>query len=628
MIRVALYARVSSEQQEQRGTVASQVAAVRAYARAHQFAVCEDYVCVDDGYSGARLDRPGLDRLRDGAALRAFDAVVVRCPDRLARRYAYQVLLVEELSRWDIPVHFCENPPPPDPQAQLLVQLQGIMAEYERATIAERYRRGKLFRLRQGEALCWRVPYGYRRLPRQGPLAPRIEVDEAAAGWVREIFRWHVEERLSARRMARRLMAQGIPSPTGKRRWGPGTINRILHNEAYLGSLAYNRLDTTRPPIPRGWGKQPRTHTGLRPREEWIRLSVPPLVDPALFARSQEIQIDNSRFSPRRLREERWLLRGLIRCEACGRAMTCVRMRGVPGTYQYDYACQRDPLSTDAPCAQRRVRAEALDAFVWAEVRRHLEDPATLTRAYQQAGTDGGQLDESAVGARVRQVERRQQELEHEATRLLDAYQAGALELAQFARRQTALGECRHQLAQERRGLAEQQAAAGQQQTIHQGLAAFSRHIRTRLQELLFSERQELVRLVVDKVTVRDHHVTIYFKIPIEISPRRPSAPAPQPTSGKPVSTQFALRSPHGEAVLMVESTEDRSRHDAHLTRKPMAGDRGRGKPGWGLRKPRAKTRVRAAAVVMESPDAKDLPQMVFAQGNQIIEALPAEATE
>jgi site-specific DNA recombinase len=130
MIRVALYARVSSEQQEQRGTVASQVAAVRAYARAHQFAVCEDYVCVDDGYSGARLDRPGLDRLRDGAALRAFDAVVVRCPDRLARRYAYQVLLVEELSRWDIPVHFCENPPPPDPQAQLLVQLQGIMADY------------------------------------------------------------------------------------------------------------------------------------------------------------------------------------------------------------------------------------------------------------------------------------------------------------------------------------------------------------------------------------------------------------------------------------------------------------------------------------------------------------------
>ena len=594
MIRVALYARVSSEQQEQRGTVASQVAAVRAYARAHQFAVCEDYVCVDDGYSGARLDRPGLDRLRDGAALRAFDAVVVRCPDRLARRYAYQVLIVEELSRWDIPVHFCENPPPTDPQAQLLVQIQGIMAEYERAKIAERYRRGKLFRLRQGEALCWRVPSGYRRLPRQGPIAPRIEVDEPAAAWVRTIFRWHVDERLSARHMARRLMAQGIPSPTGKRRWGPGTINRLLHNEAYLGSLAYNRLDTTRPPITRGWGKQPRAHTCLRPREEWIRLSVPPLIDPALFARSQEIQTDNSRFSPRRLREERWLLRGLIRCAACGRAMTCVRMRGVPGTYQYYYACQRDPLSTDVPCDQRRVRAEALDAFVWAEVRRHLEDPATLTRAYQQAGTDGSQLDESAVGAHVRQVERRQQELEHEATRLLDAYQAGALELAQFARRQTVLEERRDRLAQERRGLAEQQAAAGQQQTIHEGLAAFSRHIRTRLQELLFPERQELVRLVVDKVTVRDHHVTLYFKIPIEISSRHPSGPAPQPPSGKRVSTQFALRSPHGKAVLMMESAENRSCHNPHGPGESMADDRGGRQSRRGLREAGTEAGVRA----------------------------------
>ena len=68
-----------------------------------------------------------------------------------------------------------------------------------------------------------------------------------------------------------------------------------LHNEAYLGSLAYNRLDTTRPPVTRGRRKQPRTHTRLRPREEWIRLSVPPLIDPALFARSQDVQIENSR---------------------------------------------------------------------------------------------------------------------------------------------------------------------------------------------------------------------------------------------------------------------------------------------------------------------------------------------
>ena len=552
MIRVALYARVSSEQQEQRGTVASQLAAVRAYAQAHQFAVCEEYVCVDEGYSGARLDRPGLDRLRDGAALRAFDAVVVLCPDRLARRYAYQVLIVEELSRWDIPVHFCENPPPTDPQAQLLVQIQGIMAEYERAKIAERYRRGKLFRLRQGEALFWRVPYGYRRTPRQGALPATIEIAEPAASWVRTIFRWHVEERLSARRIARRLTQQQLPSPTGKWRWGPGTVNRILHNEAYIGSLAYNRRDTTLPPVARGWGKQPRTRTRVRPREEWIRLAVPPLIDPALFARSQSIHGDNSRFSPRRLREEHWLLRGLIRC-GCGRAMACQRMQGANGTVHYYYACQRaDPLKDDYLCTQRRARATELDAFVWATVRRHLEDPATLTRAYQQAGSDGGQLDESALGARLRQVTRRQQELLHEAARLLDAYQAGLVDLAAFARRQATVEDHRHRLEQERRSLEAQRATAGYEQTIQHSLAAFAQHIQTRLAGLTFAERQELVRLVIDHVVIRDHHVTIYFKIPVDLAPPMPS-PKPKRPSAPPVSTRFALRSTDDDVAVGME---------------------------------------------------------------------------
>lgn len=196
---VALYARVSTEQQEQRGTIASQLETLRAYAHERGMSICEDYVCVDDGYSGTRLDRPGLDRLRDGAALGAFEAVLVLCPDRLARKYAYQVLIVEELDRLGVAVRFLESPPPTDPHAQLLVQIQGVIAEYERAKITERYRRGKLFRLRQGEAILWRVPYGYRRVLRQGSVPPYIEIDEEAATWVRQIFHWHVDEHLTLR---------------------------------------------------------------------------------------------------------------------------------------------------------------------------------------------------------------------------------------------------------------------------------------------------------------------------------------------------------------------------------------------------------------------------------------------
>ena len=145
-MQVALYARVSSERQEQRGTIASQLDALMRWAREQDHDVVDAYVCVDDGYSGARLDRPGLDRLRDGAEAEAFEAVLVLCPDRLARKYAYQVLILEELERFGVQVIFLDQPLSDDPQARLLTQIQGAVAEYERMKIAERYRRGKLFR--------------------------------------------------------------------------------------------------------------------------------------------------------------------------------------------------------------------------------------------------------------------------------------------------------------------------------------------------------------------------------------------------------------------------------------------------------------------------------------------------
>ena len=548
-MQVALYARVSSEQQEQRGTVASQLDALRVYAREHHLEICEEYVCVDDGYSGARLDRPALDRLRDGARLGAFDAILVLCPDRLARKYAYQILIVEELERFGVPVHFLDNPPPTDPNAQLLVQMQGVIAEYERTKIAERYRRGRLFRLRQGEALFWRVPYGYRRIPRRGTIPPSIEIDETTAVWVREIFRWHIEEHLTTRMIARRLAQRGILSPTGKHRWGPGTVNRILHNEAYIGSLAYNRRETGLPPIRRGWGKEPRTHHRVRPREEWIILSIPPLIEPATFAQSREIHGDNSRFSPRRLREEHWLLRGLARCGVCGRATACQGMRATNGTSHYYYVCQRnDVLKDDDRCSQRRIRAEALDQFVWAELRRHLEEPATLTRAFTQAGVDGERLDEDALSVRRRHLERRQRELGKEETRLLDVYQAGLVDLMQFTRRHNILQEKRHSLEQEQRVLTAQHATDGNQRTIADSLEAFSRQVQARMKGLTFHEKQALARLVVDKVTVRDHHVAIYFKIPIDASPSPPVTSLPRSSPVTPVSTQFVLRSTHGVA--------------------------------------------------------------------------------
>jgi site-specific DNA recombinase len=128
----------------------------------------------DDGHSGARLDRPGLDALRDGAEAGLFEVVCCLSPDRLARSYACQVLILDELARLGVSVAFTGAPglDQEDPQAKLLTQVQGVIAEYERAKIGERYRRGKLCRSRAGEVISRKAPYGYGASP-AAPAARR-----------------------------------------------------------------------------------------------------------------------------------------------------------------------------------------------------------------------------------------------------------------------------------------------------------------------------------------------------------------------------------------------------------------------------------------------------------------------
>ena len=242
-MKAAIYARVSTERQAERGTIGSQVQGLRAWMAAAGHEPAGEYC--DDGYSGARLDRPGLDALRDAAEAGLFEMICCLSPDRLARSYAYQVLILDELARFGVSVVFTDAPglDPGDPQARLLTQVQGVIAEYERAKIGERYRRGKLFRSRAGEVISRKAPYGYRRVPR-GPDGPaRLEIYEPEAEVARRIFAARAAG-TTIRQICRQLNADAVPTPTGSRAvWGTSTINRLLRNEAYIGRVYFNRTE-------------------------------------------------------------------------------------------------------------------------------------------------------------------------------------------------------------------------------------------------------------------------------------------------------------------------------------------------------------------------------------------------
>jgi site-specific DNA recombinase len=216
-MQVAYYARVLTNQQQYEGTSASQRRALQHHMQHHGWSLLPEHAYIDEGISGARLDRPALDRLRDAARRGEFDAVVILSPDRLARNYAHQWLLIEEFEKTHIQVIFLQNPFGDTPQGKLLTQMQGMIAEYERAQIVERTRRGRLEKARRGEFMPWAYRcYGYRSLPKRHGCAPQVLIEPVEAEVVRAICRTLVEEQLSCRQITKRLNAANTPTPTGK----------------------------------------------------------------------------------------------------------------------------------------------------------------------------------------------------------------------------------------------------------------------------------------------------------------------------------------------------------------------------------------------------------------------------
>lgn len=324
----AIYARVSTERQEKEQTVESQLEALHRAAKEGSYEVAPSHVFVDERHSGAHLDRPGLDRLRDLASEGTFEAVLVASPDRLARHYAYQVLVMEELQRTGCEVVFLNHAFGQTPEEQMLLQIQGVFAEYERALIKERTRRGRLFAAKQGKVNWSHAPYGYRLIYKTETAPQKLLVDETEAEVVRQIFRWCVEDGLSCYAIEKLLREQGVPTRKGKALgWYQSTIGDILRDTVYKGLGYYNRtkrVDAKKPVGGMGFKDlRPgnlRSHAE-RPREEWIPVDVPAIVDPETWEFAQEQLRRNRERARRNNTKHHYLLRSLLVCGECGKRM-------------------------------------------------------------------------------------------------------------------------------------------------------------------------------------------------------------------------------------------------------------------------------------------------------------------
>ena len=521
-MRAAIYARVSTERQERQQTIDSQLDGLRRWAGAANHDLSDLHVFRDEGYSGSRLDRPGLDALRDAVRDGEIDVVGVLAPDRLARRYAYQVLLLEEFRRAGCAVEFLNRAISDDPGDQLLLQIQGAVAEYERALLSERFRRGKLQKARAGQFIGARAPYGYRYLPRHEGAAGQLIVDEAEAEVVRMLYGWLAEEALTLRQILRRLNFGPWFPRCGRRPWSTSTVHHILSDPVYTGTAYSNRYEyrPARKPRSRKPGYAGMGYRVIRPREQWIAIPVPPLVDQEIWDRAQAQLARNATLSFRNNKKHNYLLRCLLTCGECGLAMHGVSQKGAKGVLRYYKCAGKDCIATarPAPCSRAHVKADDLERTVWDHVRCLLGDPDRLLAQFRAFADEAGQA--AARGSETeRKLRTRLDGLARSDRRLLDAYQTEVISLEELQDRRRQLADQRHaldlQLEQQRR-LCDQRSKA---QAVMTDLRAFCERVEIRLDDASFEDRQALLQLVIDRIIVHDGSLEIRHVIPLRSPP-------------------------------------------------------------------------------------------------------------
>jgi site-specific DNA recombinase len=518
-MRVALYARVSTQRQAQAQTVEQQIERLLGHARQQGWDVPLDQVFRDDGYSGASLRRPGLDRLRDRAAARSLDLVLITAPDRLARNYVHQVLLLEELQGHGCEVRFLDRPMSQDPHDQLLLQIRGAVAEYERTLITERMRRGRQRKLEAGLMLPWtRAPFGYRVDPDRPRDPAGVRVEEAEAAIVREMFAWYADETHSFCSLARLLEQRGIRTSTGLARWNLASIRDLLTNPAYAGQVYGNRWHR-RGTLERRSATAPRKRSAMSrvaaPREEWILVAeIPPLVSQEQFDRVQARLASNRRFAQRNNKAHPYLLRGLVSCGVCG--LACLA-RANMHRYRY-YSCTGKLPALfshrEQKCPSRLSPAERLDELVWADLCDLLSHPEQASHALARA--HGGQWLPQELQARQQGLRRGQVSLGQQLERLTEAYLGGVVLLDEYRRRRRDLEERQRQLEEQARQLEAQADRQKELAGLSGAIEDFCRRVRQGLAQATFEQRRSLVELLIDRVIVTDGEVEIRYVMPTD----------------------------------------------------------------------------------------------------------------
>lgn len=518
---IATYARVSTAGQEEEGTIETQISAVKEYANKKGYVIVQEYQ--DNGWSGELLARPDLDRLRADAKKKLWDAVLIYDPDRLARRGAWQEVVVEELKEVGIDVLYVTVPKAKTDEDVIMQKMRGVFSEYERMKIRERFRLGKVRKARDGHVVTSAAPYGYNLIPKEGKrgdadfVETHYEVNESEARVVRMIFSWIADEGLTIRKVVKRLQELDIkPRKSKKGVWNTSTLGTLLRNKTYIGEGHYGSSYAVIPENPwkkdKKYRKVKKTSRRMKPENEWIKVPTPVLIDEELFERAQA-QLKRNADMSQRNRKNEYLLSGLIRC-TCGHSRAGEGPQ--KGKHLY-YRCTDRVHSHPLPpkCTEKGTNARLADAAVWSKVSQLISSPELMEKQIERwKKSRGNKLQSPAID--IDGMRREVAKLKKQEDRYARAYAEGLFTLEK-------LQEYTRPLKEQMTSLESQIAKAQAVVKKHEDadlpatgeIETFAEKARDALDDLSFKLKRGIVINVIEKVEASQRELQVYGRIPV-----------------------------------------------------------------------------------------------------------------
>ena len=521
MTSAAIYARVSSARQKKDETIGSQTAALREHAAQAGLDVPQDWVFEDEGHSGATLVRPALEALRDLVAQGCVDVVLVYSPDRLARKFAYQALLLEEFARAGVRAEFVKGPRGDSPEDQLLIQFQGMFAEYEKAQLMERYRRGKAHRARCGSVnVLGGAPFGYRYISKTADSGASYEIVDHEAVIAAELFRRYTDDGASIADLTRWLTSENVPTRTGKARWDRSVVWGMLRNPAYAGTAVFGKTQVLQesPGLNRrarleGRSVPRASKTVDRPREEWIEIPVPAIVTAGTFQRAAQRLADNKRYAARNTKVPS-LLQGLAACSACGYGYYRTSARTTSRKIYYYRCLGSDDYRYEGGrvCGNKPVRADYLNTVVWDHITGLLADPA-LIRAEISKRLEVARTSDPVTSQRTR-LQAALAKAAASITAMIEAYSEQLITIDELRARMPHLRARETNLRGQLDAVDAQAADRDAYLKLADDLEGFLAQLRGNAATATVEDRQRVLRLLVKDILIGPEKITIRHRIP------------------------------------------------------------------------------------------------------------------